>query len=60
MGAWYVLRKEDDSVLGDIDLKKPNEDRTVEIGYGFIEKYWNQGYATEAVKRTIRLGFQNR
>ncbi|MCR1808292.1 GNAT family N-acetyltransferase, partial [Stenotrophomonas geniculata] len=48
-GAWYVLRKEDDSVLGDIGFKgKPNEDQTVEIGYGFIEKYWNQGYATEA------------
>ena len=40
MGAWYVLRKEDDSVLGDIGFKgKPNEDQTVEIGYGFIEKY---------------------
>ncbi|MCZ2992346.1 GNAT family N-acetyltransferase, partial [Acinetobacter baumannii] len=40
-GAWYVLRNEDDSVLGDIGFKgKPNEDQTVEIGYGFIEKYW--------------------
>ena len=59
MGAWYVLRKEDDSVLGDIGFKgKPNEDQTVEIGYGFIEKYWNQGYATEAVKELIDWAFK--
>lgn len=58
-GAWYVLRKEDDSVLGDIGFKgKPNENQTVEIGYGFIEKYWNQGYATEAVKELIDWAFK--
>ncbi|HFK1437054.1 TPA: GNAT family N-acetyltransferase [Bacillus cereus] len=58
-GAWYVLRKEDDSVLGDIGFKgKPNEDQTVEIGYGFTEKYWNQGYATEAVKELIDWAFK--
>ncbi|HGO9418722.1 GNAT family N-acetyltransferase [Bacillus cereus] len=58
-GAWYVFRKEDDSVLGDIGFKgKPNEDQTVEIGYGFIEKYWNQGYATEAVKELIDWAFK--
>ncbi|WP_410990866.1 GNAT family N-acetyltransferase [Bacillus cereus] len=58
-GARYVLRKEDDSVLGDIGFKgKPNENQTVEIGYGFIEKYWNQGYATEAVKELIDWAFK--
>jgi len=58
-GAWYVLRKEDDSVLGDIGFKgKPNEDQTVEIGYGFIEKYWNQGYAIEAVRELIDWAFK--
>ncbi|MED3054344.1 GNAT family N-acetyltransferase [Bacillus thuringiensis] len=58
-GAWYVLRKEDDSVLGDIGFKgKPNEKQTVEIGYGFIEKYWNQGYATEAVRELIDWAFK--
>ncbi|ANC20055.1 GNAT family N-acetyltransferase [Bacillus cereus] len=58
-GAWYVLRKEDDIVLGDIGFKgKPNENQTVEIGYGFIEKYWNQGYATEAVRGLIDWAFK--
>ncbi|PGK42528.1 GNAT family N-acetyltransferase [Bacillus thuringiensis] len=58
-GVWYVLRKEDDSVLGDIGFKgKPNEKQTVEIGYGFIEKYWNQGYATEAVRELIDWAFK--
>ncbi|WP_406652873.1 GNAT family N-acetyltransferase [Bacillus cereus] len=58
-GAWYVLRKEDDSVLGDIGFKGgPNENQTVEIGYGFIEKYWNMGYATEAVRELIDWAFK--
>ncbi|WP_242308026.1 GNAT family N-acetyltransferase [Bacillus cereus group sp. BfR-BA-01524] len=58
-GAWYVLRKEDDSVLGDIGFKGgPNENQTVEIGYGFIEKYWNVGYATEAVRELIDWAFK--
>ncbi|EJS69321.1 N-acetyltransferase [Bacillus cereus] len=58
-GAWYVIRKEDDIVLGDIGFKgKPNENHTVEIGYGFIEKYWNQGFATEAVGELINWAFQ--
>ena len=59
MGAWYVIRKEDDIVLGDIGFKgKPNEEHTVEVGYGFIEKYWNKGYATEAVQELIDWAFQ--
>ncbi|PEP99240.1 GNAT family N-acetyltransferase [Bacillus wiedmannii] len=58
-GAWYVIRKEDDIVLGDIGFKgKPNEEHIVEIGYGFIEKYWNEGYATEAVRELINWAFQ--
>ncbi|RWS45031.1 N-acetyltransferase [Bacillus mycoides] len=58
-GAWYVIRKEDDIVLGDIGFKgRPNENHTVEIGYGFIEKYWNKGYATESVDELIKWAFQ--
>ncbi|MBE7150112.1 GNAT family N-acetyltransferase [Bacillus mycoides] len=60
-GPWYVIRKEDDVVLGDIGFKgKPNEQHTVEIGYGFIEKYWNKGYATEAVSELMKWAFQTR
>ncbi|HDR7793944.1 TPA: GNAT family N-acetyltransferase [Bacillus luti] len=58
-GAWYVIRKEDDVVLGDIGFKgKPNAEKTVEIGYGFVEKYWNKGYATESVDELIKWAFQ--
>lgn len=59
-GCWLVVRKEDDRVIGDIGFKgKPDENQTVEVGYGFLEEFWNQGYATEAVKALIGWAFNN-
>ncbi|WP_186580221.1 GNAT family N-acetyltransferase [Aquibacillus kalidii] len=49
-GSWLVVRKLDDIVIGDIGFKgKPDKSGVVEIGYGFLKEYWNNGYATEAV-----------
>jgi len=57
-GVWLVLRKEDGIVLGDIGFKgKPDENKVVEVGYGFLESHWNKGYATEAVKALIQWAF---
>lgn len=57
-GCWLVVRKSDNQVIGDIGFKgKPDENQTVEVGYGFLEKYWNKGYATEAVEVLIGWAF---
>lgn len=57
-GVWLVVRKNDGMVLGDIGFKgKPNGNKEVEVGYGFLEKYWNKGYATEAVGALIQWAF---
>ena len=57
-GSWIVVRKSDDMVIGDIGFKaKPDENKAVEIGYGFLEDYWNNGYATEAVGALIEWAF---
>lgn len=57
-GSWMVVRKSDDIVIGDIGFKeKPNENGVVEIGYGILKDYWNNGYATEAVGVLIKWAF---
>jgi len=57
-GSWIVIRKSDDIAIGDIGFKgKPDENGVVEIGYGFLKDYWNNGYATEAVGAIIHWAF---
>ena len=57
-GSWIVIRKSDDRIIGDIGFKgKPDKNKTVEIGYGLLEDYWNNGYATEAVEALIEWAF---
>ncbi|WP_077604940.1 GNAT family N-acetyltransferase [Oceanobacillus sojae] len=58
-GTWLVVRKSDGIVLGDIGFKgKPDENGTVEAGYGFLESYWGNGYATEAMEVLIHWAFK--
>ena len=57
-GTWLVVKKSDSQVIGDIGFKgKPNADKQVEVGYGFLKKHWNRGYATEAVKAIMQWAF---
>lgn len=57
---WIVELKENHDLIGTIDVpsKKFMDYDTVEIGYCYSEKYWNKGYATEALKRVIDYLFK--
>ena len=46
--VFAVIRKSDNSFLGTIALIKDEEENN-EIGYRFLEKYWNKGYAYESI-----------
>lgn len=47
---WWIIRKEDDTVVGSADFKNiPNENGEVEIGYGLGDDFLHLGYMTEAV-----------
>ncbi|WP_040978634.1 GNAT family N-acetyltransferase [Oceanobacillus jeddahense] len=53
-GVWLVKHKSTGNIVGDIGFKgKPDENKVVEIGYGFLETCWNKGYATEALTALI-------
>ncbi len=57
-GSWLVLTK-DGQVIGDIGFKgKPDIRQAVEIGYGLLPAFLNQGFATEAVRALIEWAFE--
>lgn len=55
-GRWAVVRAADGAWLGWCGLKRlPNND--VDLGYRLLRAYWGQGYATEAGRACLELGF---
>ncbi|WP_417290276.1 GNAT family N-acetyltransferase [Corallibacter sp.] len=59
MGRWAVCLKEDNTFLGWCGLKYHPKEKLVEVGYRFYKKFWNNGYATESAKASIKYGFEN-
>lgn len=61
IGRWAVYVKENNVFIGWCGLKKV--DNEYDLGYRFIQKYWNRGYATEAAAAVlaygVKLGLEN-
>ena len=45
--------------IGGISLKVESRFNRGELGYWIAEQFWNNGFASEAVKEMIRYGFEN-
>ncbi len=57
-GVWLVIKKEENTIIGDIGFKgKPDSNKVVEIGYGIAPSLQKKGYATEAVREIINWAF---
>ena len=59
---WYaiwMIEKTDGTHVGDLCFKGLRENGIAEIGYGILEEYRRQGYATEAVGAACRWAFQH-
>lgn len=59
IGRYAVILKSDNSFLGWCGLKYSPDKDEYDIGFRFLRKYWNNGYATEASKACIKYGFEN-
>ncbi len=57
-GRWAIHLKNSLDFIGWCGLKFIKEKNEIDLGYRFKKKYWNKGYATEAVKTCIRYGFE--
>lgn len=52
---WWIVRREDRTVVGSIDFKNVPTDGTVEIGYGLGPAFEHHGYTTESVKAFLEF-----
>ncbi len=57
MGRWYVFLRNNHEFLGWCGLKYTPEKNEVDLGYRFLFKHWNKGYASEAAKACLHYGF---
>ena len=59
---WYaiwIIELNDGTHIGDLCFKGLDSNGVAEIGYGILEEYQGQGYATEAVEAALSWAFQN-
>ena len=52
-GPYFLHRRYDDVVVGEIGGAFVDEEGTIEIGYAVVESQWNRGYATAAVEALV-------
>lgn len=57
-GRWAVHLKDTNEFIGWCGLKFRPERNETDLGYRFMQRFWNKGYATEAAKATLDYGFQ--
>ncbi len=57
--AMWMIEKADGTHIGDLCFKGIEAGRNTEIGYGILEEYRGQGFATEAVKLALKLAFRH-
>ena len=57
--AFSIVLKEIDKVIGVVDLMNIDwKNKNAEIGYWIGKRYWNKGFATEAVKLMLKFAFE--
>lgn len=58
LGRYALVLKGNYKMIGHITLRISEDQKSAEIGYTLNKKYWNLGYATEALSEIIRLAFE--
>ena len=56
--AMWMIDLRDGTHIGDLCFKGLGANGAAEIGYGILEEYQGQGYATEAVNAAVRWALQ--
>ena len=60
---WYaiwIIGLKDKTQIGTLSFKGLSQDGITEIGYGIVDEFQNNGYATEAVKAMVKWALKQR
>ena len=57
-GRWAVVRRADGCFLGWCGLRYTAELDGVDLGFRLHQRFWGEGYATEAAKGCVLYGFE--
>ena len=57
--AMWMIEKTDGTHIGDLCYKGLKENENPEIGYGILDEFRGQGYATEVVKLALKWAFDH-
>jgi RimJ/RimL family protein N-acetyltransferase len=52
-GPYFMVRKADGAVIGELGCAVEGDSDTGEVGYSVIEPCWGQGYASEALRALL-------
>lgn len=58
MGRWAVIEKDSGCFLGWCGLRYDPEAKEANLGFRLFQKFWNQGFATEAARASLKYGFE--
>ncbi|WP_416407700.1 GNAT family N-acetyltransferase [Agrobacterium rosae] len=58
--VYAITRMENGEFMGCCGLEPQEDGRTLEMGYWLGERYWNNGYTTEAAHALIDMAFRTR
>lgn len=56
-GRWAVISRTNNTFIGFCGLKHTPATGEVDIGFRLQRQYWGKGYATEAAKAALKVGF---
>src|SRR5215212_5509923 len=58
LGLWAVEDQADGALMGQCGLFYLDKTTEIEVAYLLAQRYWGQGYATEAARAALRFGFE--
>ncbi len=53
-----IIRRDDNALLGCVDLEQDSEHRRADMAYWIGSAHWRQGYTSEAARRILQFGFE--